>query len=158
MLDEMREKKLEFPRQLEALTKESVKNNYARYLSFDDTTKSGLGWRDSQDHELSFGEVDFPTLSDKSEQTRQTRDTETDENRQPNEEGKSAWGEKKNLFPGAPPARKPTVAQLEYTTKPSPRMEFESMDPDDPDNPSFNAARYYSDIIEQYICPKAGCG
>jgi general transcription factor 3C polypeptide 5 (transcription factor C subunit 1) len=32
------------------------------------------------------------------------------------------------------------------------------MDPDDPNNPSFNAASYYCSITERFICPKRLCG
>ncbi|GAB0142289.1 hypothetical protein EsHS_00002845 [Epichloe bromicola] len=54
--------------------------------------------------------------------------------------------------------RDPGSQQLEAATRPGERTVFESMDPDDPENPSFDARKYYSGIIEQYICPKLGCG
>jgi hypothetical protein len=153
----MREKKLEFPRQLEALTKESVKNNYTSYVSPKQGGSPRHIWRDVRDQGFSFTEMGSPELSNKAEHTTgETPKSVKDEFHQ--SEAKTAWGEKKNLVPGAPPAQMPTRSQLDTATTPSPRMIFESMDADDPDNPAFNAARYYSDIIEQYICPKVRCG
>lgn len=153
----MREKKLEFPRQLEALTKESVKNNYTSYVSPKQGGSPRHIWRDVRDQGFSFTEMGFPELSNKAGHTTgETPKSDKDEFHQ--SEAKTAGGEKKNLFPGAPPAQMPTRSQLDTATTPSPRMIFESMDADDPGNPAFNAARYYSDIIEQYICPKVRCG
>ncbi|KID79409.1 uncharacterized protein G6M90_00g019960 [Metarhizium brunneum] len=157
VLDEMREKKLEFPRQLETLTKESVKNNYTSYVSPKQGGSPRHIWRDVRDQGFSFTEMGFPELSNEARHTTgETPKSDKDEFHQ--SEAKAAWGGGKDLFPGAPPAQMPTRSQLDTATTPSPRMIFESMDADDPDNPAFNASRYYSDIIEQYICPKVRCG
>lgn len=34
----------------------------------------------------------------------------------------------------------------------------EVLDINHPDHPGFNPTRYYTAIIDQYVCPKSGCG
>ncbi|KHN95628.1 uncharacterized protein MAM_06469 [Metarhizium album ARSEF 1941] len=154
VLDEMREKKLEFARRLEVLTKEAVKNNYTSFVSPKQSASPRHIWRDAQDPGFNLTEVEFPGLSNKAGPTTPRSTVDGDHQN----EAKTAWKGKKTLFPGATPAKTLTESQLNTVATPGPRMAFESMDPDDPDNPAFNAARYYSDVIEQYVCPKVRCG
>lgn len=157
VLDEMREKKLEFTRQLETLTNEPVKNNYTSYVTQRRIPSPGHAWGDVEDSGSKFTDVDFPGLPQKGGNAAEQAPKPSAEGDHQASEG-GAWNGKENLFPDAPPAQKPTASQLQAASEPSPRVVFQSMDADDPDNPAFNAARYYSDVIKQYICPKIRCG
>lgn len=114
-------------------------------------------WRDARESAYSVTDAEFPKLSDEWGNAAVTPPARNGGEQSQDDEN-SAWKGKQNLFPNTPPARRPTDSQLESATKPGPRMVFESMDPDDPDNPAFSAARYYAEVIEQYVCPKVRCG
>jgi hypothetical protein len=64
----------------------------------------------------------------------------------------STWGKK--LFPDAPPALTPTAKQLEAAKTLDAKAVHELIDPDSPDHPDFNPARYYNKYAEKFQCPK----
>ena len=153
-LEELREKKLAFPRRLQALTKESVKNDYTSFVSPSQYSDWPSDWRDAHVAEpFTSQEDDFPPLSAvKDAKTAQQNDDASGSER-PN-----AWQRNEQLFPGAKPAKSTTAQELKAVTGPSVRMLHQALDLDGPGHPGFNAARYYSDIIEQFLCPKTRCG
>ncbi|KAK2608727.1 hypothetical protein QQS21_002716 [Conoideocrella luteorostrata] len=157
-LDDLREKKLAFTINLEALTKEAVKNNYAQFVS----PKSAGGpsprhlWGDAEKSSYALVDDGSPGLCKKSANlTKTTGDEGGGETRY---EIGTAWKGKENLLSDALPGARPMPSLPESATRPSEQTAVRLMDPDDPDNPSFNAARYYSDIIQQFVCPKDRCG
>lgn len=66
------------------------------------------------------------------------------------------WGQK--LFPNASPAKRPTEKQLDAAYKPSEKQKHRLMDPDSPEHPNFNPAKYRSPYSGKFVCPKQGCG
>ncbi|KAH7165741.1 putative C2H2 finger domain protein [Dactylonectria macrodidyma] len=157
VLDEMREKKLEFPNKLAALTEEPVKANYAAYMPSANTCGSSSAWVTSGEPDtFLLSKSEFPSLSKQPSHV----STQKADKRQ-NETGKentlaSKWGTKK-LFEDGPPAQRPTKEQLEAATAPSAKMAFEALDPNHPDHRSFNSARYYCSVTEKFLCPKPRC-
>lgn len=147
MLQELREKKLEFPRKLESLTKESVKNDFSQHMNSTAQSSGGVLLTTKPDPFL-FRKNEFPTLG----ATKQASSATQDENKAP-----AIWGEGK-LEIKAPEARKFTAGQLKALTKPGIRETYESIDPHDPANPGFNAARYYCEYSEAFVCPRERCG
>ena len=152
MLDDMREKKLEFPRMLQALTKHSIKGNYSSYFSaHSDTASSKQGQWFVPDRRPAFTikDQDFPNLASQKADSASVAATQ--------KETHSGWDNKKNLFPNAPAAQRPTDEQLEAATGPSARSIHESMDPEHPNHPGFNVRRYHNAEAELFICPKPLC-
>ncbi|QUC22428.1 uncharacterized protein UV8b_06669 [Ustilaginoidea virens] len=150
-IDELREKKLEFPRRLERLTKEAVKNNYTNFALPKPSAGSYRAEPDAKDSALQWAGSDslhLPVESGKNTAAgndggNAARDGEA-----------VAWNEQMKLHPDAQAVEKKPAPSQEGAE----RVLHHSTDPDDPDSPGFNAARYYSDIIGQYICPKNRCG
>jgi hypothetical protein len=68
----------------------------------------------------------------------------------------STWGKK--LFPDVPPALAPTAKQLEAAKTLDAKAGHELIDPDSPDHPDFNPARYYNKYAEKFQCPKCWNG
>lgn len=158
-LDEAREKKVEFTRRLAALAQEPNKNDYTRFLPLEQTAESSKNARSvTQDPGFTMIQSEFPALSLSGGKDHNATKSTAHSGDCDKPGGPAAWMEKENLFPHAADARRPSSQQLEAATRPSERTLFESMDPDDPGNPYFDAEKYYSSIIEQYICPKLGCG
>lgn len=171
MLDELREKKLAFPRQLENITKESVKNNYTSFVT---TSNESIAakcecWNESggDAEQLQLRKEDFPGLPKASGHATVSKvevKSNLDDNDKENETilapDTRAWllETKKDLFKDAKPAQRPDVNQLAAAIAPGPRALFEAMDEHDPGHPSYNVARYYSDIVELFICPRVRCG
>ncbi|PNP53514.1 hypothetical protein THARTR1_06208 [Trichoderma harzianum] len=64
LLDELREEKLEFPRRLEQLTKESIKGNYMKYLPSPNANMSISGWTvEREPPSFKMVPEEFPDLS-----------------------------------------------------------------------------------------------
>ncbi|RSL62632.1 hypothetical protein CEP54_005555 [Fusarium duplospermum] len=149
-LEHLREEKMEFATQLQAMTNEPVKANYAHYMP----AAGGGGYDypdiDSNVEAFELKKEEFPDIY----KPKSTFDhTDNKENIAPWE-----WDSGKTLFPDAPPAQKPTQEQLEAAAAPGPQDWDEWMNVNDPSHPKFNVARYYSAIINKYACPVIGCG
>ncbi|KAJ4233160.1 hypothetical protein NW759_001941 [Fusarium solani] len=149
-LENLREEKMEFATQLQAITNEPVKANYGHYMP----AASGGGY-DYEDVEskieaFKLKKKEFPDLC-KPEPT--VDHTDNKENIAPWE-----WDSGKILFPDAPPAQKPTKEQLKAAAAPGPQDWDEWLNINDPTHPKFNVARYYQSIIDKYACPVIGCG
>ncbi|KAH6611433.1 hypothetical protein Trco_001453, partial [Trichoderma cornu-damae] len=168
VLDELREEKLEFPRRLEQLTQESVKGNYMKYMPSTHSRSSASGWY-AEENATSIGMAweQFPTLtatngaveaitSSMSDGKHGKKSKPLDSIQQPPFQP-AIKADVATFFDGdyetpdliefsPPPASKPVV-----TTVPA------GMDPDDPSNPSFNAASFYCSITEKFNCPKSLC-
>ncbi|RMJ03290.1 hypothetical protein CDV36_015184 [Fusarium kuroshium] len=149
-LEHLREEKMEFATQLQAMTNEPVKANYAHYMP----AAGGGGYDysdiDSNIEAFELKKEEFPDLY----KPKSTFDhTDNKENIAPWE-----WDSGKTLFPDAPPAQEPTEEQLEAAAAPGPQDWDEWMNVNDPSHPKFNVARYYSPIIDKYACPVIGCG
>ncbi|RTE69398.1 hypothetical protein BHE90_016218 [Fusarium euwallaceae] len=149
-LEHLREEKMEFATQLQAMTNEPVKANYAHYMP----AAGGGGYDyadvDSNVEAFELKKEEFPDLY----KPKSTFDhTDNKENIAPWE-----WDSGKTLFPDAPPAQEPTKEQLEAAAAPGPQDWDEWMNVNDPSHPKFNVARYYSPIIDKYACPVIGCG
>lgn len=68
-----------------------------------------------------------------------------------------AWTTKKDLFPDAPAAQKPSQDQLKEATTLNPNY-ASWLDVDSPDHPEFSHGRYFCPYTESYMCPKVRCG
>ncbi|KAG6041595.1 hypothetical protein E4U41_003332 [Claviceps citrina] len=136
-LDEAREKKLEFTRRLAALTHEPVKNDYTRFVSDGKPAERSGSPLIPAAQESGVGRDEAGIKN--------TNTASLGGGEKPG--AHTSWKEKENLLPDA------AAAQPEKE-----RCLFQSMDLDDPANPSFSAETYYSELIGQYICPKLGCG
>ncbi|KAM6521982.1 hypothetical protein FALCPG4_011676 [Fusarium falciforme] len=149
-LEHLREEKMEFATQLQAMTNEPVKANYAHYMP----AASGGGYDyeevESKIEAFKLKKKEFPDLC-KPEST--IDHTDNKENIAPWE-----WDSGKKLFPDAPPAQKPTKEQLEAAAAPGPQDWDEWLNVNDPTHTKFNVARYYQSIIDKYACPVIGCG
>jgi hypothetical protein len=66
-----------------------------------------------------------------------------------------AWGQKKNLFPDAAPAKRPTAEQLRIATAPNARVEY-LYSIHDPSHAHFDAEKYKS-ANGRYVCPMDHC-
>jgi hypothetical protein len=69
----------------------------------------------------------------------------------------NAWDSNQKLFANAPPAIAPP-AQLLRGFNVKDAEEEESEDPLNPDSKSFNAKKYYIDLIGKFRCPHRRCG
>ncbi|KAI5461617.1 hypothetical protein BGZ63DRAFT_357049 [Mariannaea sp. PMI_226] len=129
-LAEMRDQKLEFSKRLEALTQHTVKKNYSDYMP----PASGNGQRGR--------------LVDRSPS--QTPSTNGEPPRGRSRETKIITGTSPQwqLDSKKPQESESTVARAVY----------ETLDANHPDHPGFSTARYFSGIIDEFVCPKAGCG
>lgn len=149
-LEHVREEKMEFVTQLQAMTKEPVKANYGHCMP----AASG-GSRDYSDVEskieaFKLKKKEFPDLY----ASKSTVDhTDNKENIAPWE-----WDSGKRLRPDSPPEQRPTQEQLDAAAAPAPKDWDEWLNLNDPTHPKFNVARYYSSIIDKYACPVIGCG
>ncbi|KAM0253081.1 hypothetical protein ACHAQJ_007403 [Trichoderma viride] len=64
VLDQLREEKLEFPRRLEQLTKESIKGNYMKYMPSAIARSTVSGWYvDKESTAFEMAQEEFPILS-----------------------------------------------------------------------------------------------
>ncbi|WAO94193.1 C2H2-type domain-containing protein [Fusarium falciforme] len=148
-LEHLREEKMEFATQLQAITNEPVKANYAHYMPA--ASGGGYDYEEVESKIEAFKlKKEFPDLC-KPESTVDHADNK--ENIAPWE-----WDSGKKLFPDAPPAQKPTKEQLEAAAAPGPQDWDEWLNVNDPTHPKFNVARYYQSIIDKYACPVIGCG
>ncbi|KAL6876041.1 RNA polymerase III transcription factor IIIC subunit domain-containing protein [Trichoderma longibrachiatum] len=156
VLDKLREEKLEFPRRLQELTKEPVKGNYTKYMPSTTAGSTISGWNmDKEPTSFKLIEEEFPGLSDTEEGGAQLTET-------------TSWSKSKPRTGGgngnveAQPVLRPPFRPAKQTARPSFRPGVTTitagMDPDDPDCPSFNAARYYCMYTDKYNCPKRLCG
>jgi hypothetical protein len=66
----------------------------------------------------------------------------------------NAWDTKQKLFADAPAAIAPPVELLQSMNI----KVKEEEDPMNPDSKSFNAKKYYVDLIGKFRCPHRGCG
>ncbi|EHK25977.1 uncharacterized protein TRIVIDRAFT_73413 [Trichoderma virens Gv29-8] len=144
VLDELREEKLAFPRRLEQLTQESIKGNYMKYMPSPNDKSYITGWY-VEDKPTPFKMVpeEFPDLSTTAKAKGSIRlplRLLSDTNRGNNVEAP-------NSVQHTQPAFNSGVTTV-----------IAGMDPDDPNSPSFNVARYYCSITEKYNCPKRLCG
>ncbi|KAM5344840.1 hypothetical protein ACJ41O_010702 [Fusarium nematophilum] len=157
VLEDMRDKKLDFSRKLETLTHAPVKANYTNYMpsSYGGYGNAG-GAAESKPDPFMFEKNQFPKLSAPGAALAPGSSTDKDDKGKGKAAG--AWSQGKNLFPNASPAQRPTADQLQAATSPSPRQQFECLDPNHPDHPSFNVARCYSAYTDKYGCPIVGCG
>jgi hypothetical protein len=157
-LDDLREKKLEFPRILEALTKQPVKGNYANCFTPDPQYASGThdDWavlEAEPEIVVSNNDKVYPALATTSTHSRADKKEPIRKADEP-----MAWSVKKNLFPNATPAQKQTPEQLEAATASSVQDYEEDMDIDAPDHPKFNVGRYLCPYAGKFVCPKVRCG
>ena len=66
------------------------------------------------------------------------------------------WAQKKNLFPDAPPASRPTPAQLSSIREPA-RNKDNAWPDHDPRNPKWDPQRFFVTWIGKYKCPVNRC-
>ncbi|CAM1507931.1 Fc.00g047790.m01.CDS01 [Cosmosporella sp. VM-42] len=156
-LEEMRANKSAFSQKLEALTKETVKSNYASYMpSTINGSEGGVSLGSQKPNPFMLKKNEFPGLPGQTDRNGgafvKDHLTSLSENEHP-----GAWGKQKQLFENAPAARRPTQDQLQAATAPTARSIYDNMDPADPDHPSFNAASCYCKYAEKFLCPKVGC-
>lgn len=157
-LEDMREQKLEFPNKLEALTEQTVKANYTKYMPSTHGHGSTIGSPAySKSDPFTLKKNEFPSLTNQSSSSETQGFDHFQGGAKLENEAPSGWDTGKKLFRDAPPARQPTKEQLEEANAPNARILFEAMDPDHPNHPSFNSARYYSEFTEKFSCPKVGC-
>ncbi|EEU44485.1 uncharacterized protein NECHADRAFT_85078 [Fusarium vanettenii 77-13-4] len=149
-LEHLREEKMEFATQLQAMTNEPVKANYGHYMPAASGGSYDYEEVESKIEAFKLEKKEFPDLC-KPEST--VDHTDNKENIAPWE-----WDSGKKLFPDAPPAEKPTKEQLEAAAAPGPQDWDEWLNVNDPTHPKFNVARYYQPIIDKYVCPVIGCG
>lgn len=167
-IEAIRDKKQEFPQKLEAITRMPVKGNYTGYMP---STLAAYGqeppWEQEEEEQnlLQFEKDDFPGLPGRGGESVAERQAKTEAESilsasEPAGADKEnlAWTKKTNLFPNAAPAQAPTKEQLKEVTTPSARQKYDYLDPDDPDHPSFNPARYFCRYSETFTCPRTGCG
>ncbi|KAJ4308000.1 hypothetical protein N0V84_012361 [Fusarium piperis] len=149
-LEHLREEKMEFTTQLQAMTKEPVKANYGHYMPAASGGSHDYVDVESKIEAFKLKKKEFPDLY----ATKSTVDhTDNKENIAPWE-----WDSSKKLSPDAPPEQKPTQEQLDAAAAPAPQDWDEWLNANDPTHPKFNVARYYSSIINKYACPVIGCG
>lgn len=169
-IEAAREKKQEFPQKLEALTQGPVRGNYAKFMPSNkpDNYTTTVPWAHQEEQKPpKFEENDFPKLNGQAgagnspsedavpnlgSLAEQTKELSIRNKKEP-----SAWAEQENVFPKAAPAQRPTKEQLKEATGPSARQVHDYLDPDDPDHPSFNTARYFCLYSETFTCPRKGC-
>ncbi|KAL7811733.1 RNA polymerase III transcription factor IIIC subunit domain-containing protein [Trichoderma aethiopicum] len=156
VLDKLREEKLEFPRRLQELTKEPVKGNYTKYMPSTTAGSTISGWNmDKEPASFNLIEEEFPGLSDTEEGGAQLTETTSWSKSKPRTGGGNGNIEAKHglrlPFQPAKQAARPSF-------RPGVTTITAGMDPDDPDCPSFNAARYYCMYTDKYNCPKRLCG
>ncbi|KAG6006563.1 hypothetical protein E4U21_006861 [Claviceps maximensis] len=159
-LNEAREKKLEFTRQLSALTNEPVKNDFARYFTVNEPAESfkTAGTIAVPEPGSSVDWSDFPALPGRAN-VAGSNDAASHEVGNKSETSTVRDTSSVRLSPDDAVAQYPSSQKLQAATRLKNGSSLvQSMDPDDPDNPSFSAERYYSEIIAQYICPKVRCG
>lgn len=162
-IEAARQRKQEFPQKLEALTKEPVKSNYAKYMprSQDDIAVDDefASWRKQKEQTPApkFESTDFPELPPHAQNASANAGPLTDNKSATDQDKPPAWSQKENLFPKAGPAQRPTQQQLKEATGPSARQLFEEEDRDHPDHPDFYVARYFCNYAQNYRCPKRGC-
>jgi cell division protein FtsN len=166
-IEAIRDKKQEFPQKLEAITRMPVKGNYTKYMP---STLEGYDreppWDQQEEQNLlKFEDDDFPgplgqdgksAAEEKSKTEAESILSASEPAGTENED--PAWTKRTNLFPGAAPAQAPTKEQLKEVTAPSARQKHDYLDPDDPDHPHFNPARYFCRYSETFTCPRPGCG
>ncbi|KAK7432383.1 hypothetical protein QQZ08_000945 [Neonectria magnoliae] len=158
ILEDMREQKLEFPKKLEALTEQTVKANYTKYMPSTHGRGSIIGsLAPRQPDPFLLKQNEFPSLTTQSSGSENQGFDHFQGGVKLDNEKSSSWNTDKKPFQDAPPARQPTKEQLEEVTMPNVRILFEAMDPNHPNHPSFNSARYYSKFTEKFSCPKVGC-
>lgn len=155
----MREKKLSFQRRLEEITQEPVKMNFADYVT-PDIGASWLGKTEAAPMESVCSDTDFPQLHSEGNNGSDTNEFKKVNNSASDVPFQGAWGtaDVTSVWGSTNTPIQPTADELEAATAPGPRMAYDQRDIDDPDHPSFNAARYYCDILEKFNCPKVGCG
>lgn len=128
VIEEIREKKLEFPRKLAALTQKPVKNNYENFMPSAGSVDPELGWTTTEDAALfKLSDGDFPALSSETKGTILKTSTLVQK-----EEGITSGG---------------------LTA----RAIFDAMDPHDPEHPLFNVGRYCCEFTGKFNCPKDRC-
>jgi hypothetical protein len=91
---------------------------------------------------------DFPTLTVKLSSVPNTPGVEL--------KAENAWDAKQNLFAGAPATIAPPVELLRSMNVKN--IEEGKEDLMDPDSRSFNAMKFYIDLIGKFRCPHRGCG
>lgn len=144
-LNEAREKKLEFTRQLGALTNEPVKNDFAKFFSVNKPAESFDTAVDKTAREsgpATMHHSNFPALPGRKDEA--------------GSKNAASYGDKHKS--DAPAQSLSSLKPHDVARPKNDTLLFQSMDPDNPDNPSFSAERYYSEIIERYTCPKLRCG
>ncbi|KAK5993942.1 hypothetical protein PT974_07380 [Cladobotryum mycophilum] len=155
MVDELREAKLEFPRRLEQLTKQPLKNNFAQYMPYHNSLAGEPELEfvvEPTAHKpaIKLTTEEFPSLSDaagkgpKTTRHPTTSPTSSSETDSANNNGKPA-----------PPGWSLRVSHDGNTS--GVKVGCEWLDPDHPDCPSFNSARYYCSIAERWNCPRTRC-
>lgn len=161
MVEEMREKKLQFSNNLDRLTGSKVRANYSSFMPSNDTCGPIHPVPADEPNPPSLTVTEFPRLT-----TNHTmpvpglpegsaplpKQHDEWEDQRPND-----WDQNKTLFPEAPPAQQPTWEQLENITAKGVRQMFEDLDPHDPENHSFNPGRYYNSASQTYDCPREYC-
>lgn len=197
LLDELREEKLEFPRRLEQLTKESIQGNYMKYMPSPNANTSITGWTvEKEPPSFKMVPEEFPDLSTtvvdrtqppsvtttiESEPSKGNQTTDKKTTQGPlklplrlankTEIAPISSSEKKAQGPGRLPLRllsdinrNNNVEAPSSVQRPQPAFKsgvttvVAGIDLDDPNNPSFNVARYRCPFTERWNCPKRPCG
>ncbi|KAL7937282.1 putative C2H2 finger domain protein [Trichoderma chlorosporum] len=174
LLDELREAKLEFPRRLEQLTRESIKGNYMKYMPSNNATSSISGWFvEKEPSSFKMVPEEFPNLPIASDGQTQSSTVFKLPFRPANKKETASVTNNEKKTQGATRLplrllsdinRDNTVDTQVSAQRPQPAFKpgvttiVAGMDPDDPNSPSFNVARYQCSITEKFNCPKQLCG
>lgn len=151
MLEELRVKKLDFPRKLESLTNEPIKGDFSRHMQSNTTAQSSGGvLLSSKPDPFLFKKNAFHSWTTSNVGPNAAR----------NEDMTSAeWVlQGKKLEPKVPVAQRPASEQLKSFTQPDPRVAIETLDPHHPGNAGFKVSRYYCKYSGAFVCPRERCG
>ncbi|RGP76387.1 hypothetical protein FLONG3_5271 [Fusarium longipes] len=146
MIEDMRQKKMEFSNALVAATNEPLKNNFASFMP---SSGSEASFSNNQvSRPFMIEQQKFPALAAPGSDTQMRNKENIKEN---------DWNKGKKLFPQAPAAQRPTQQQLQHITAPSGRASYDLMSVHNPDHPNFNVARYSCQYTGKFNCPVTTC-
>jgi hypothetical protein len=150
MIDNVREKKMEFSNALVAATNQPLKSNYANYMpSAGSKAPSSNSWAiEDSARPFMIEQKEFPTLAASSSSAHLRNKENAKEN---------DWNKGKNLFPQASAAQRPTQQQLQQATAPNARAAHDLLSVHNPDHPHFNVGRYSCQFTGKFNCPMATC-
>lgn len=142
VLDAMREEKMQFSKQLVQLTQQPVKNSFVSCMPSKISSGPLDAWKAVESvHGPGLKPPDGKSAMFILEDNALADDSSQD---------------KPVLINDSPPNFTPLASAA--GTSPKDGRAFVSLGSDDPDSPAFNVARYHSEIVGKYICPKVPCG